>query len=505
MTMGKTKRALLNTVATMLQMIVAQIISLFVSRKVLEVYGSDLNGVNAILSNMMEWILLLEGGLTLASNVALFKPYVSGDYDRCNRILSATKKQFEKIGLLVLGAGIVLAIVYPFFIKTDIPHWDIFLMFTIMSLSTSFSVFYTRKYALMFNVSQSEYINTITTTVLTILGNAVVYIVALNHWNYLIIRTIYLLTTIVTGLLLSMIVKKRYAFADYKVEPDFSAIKGTKDVVFQKITALLRNSAPLLFISMLISSTFASVYSVYIFIYGFVQKLVMMVINATQSGIGQLIAQRERHEVYRVYRVFEFASTVAVLWLVSVAVPMTMPFIRFYTHNVTDVNYVDWWLLFFIAGNIVLQVLHIPSGIIINMSGAFKEDKNYQLISCGVMLVAALVFGCFFGVYGVLGGIMLASVVLGFCEIRYTRSVFFKESYRDLFKPILLIAAVMVPACWLEIGIVPYEFTIPTFCLFGVILALANAVLVFLVVFLFERERTNELITRLKSTIRRSR
>lgn len=503
MTMGKTKRALLNTVATMLQMIVAQIVSLFVSRKVLEVYGSDLNGVNAILSNMMEWILLLEGGLTLASNVALFKPYVSGDYDRCNRILSATKKQFERIGLLVLGAGIVLAIVYPFFIKTELPHWDIFLMFTIMSLSTAFSVFYTRKYALMFHVSQSEYINTITTTLLTIVGNAVVYIVALNHWNYLIIRTVYLLTTMATGLIFSVIVKKRYAFTDYKAEPDFSAIKGTKDVVFQKITALLRSSAPMIFISVLISSTFASIYSVYIFIYGFVQKLVMMVINATQSGIGQLIAQKEKHEVYRVYRVFEFASSVAVLWLMSVAIPMTMPFIRFYTHNVTDVNYVDWWLLFFIAGNIVIQVLHIPSGIIINMSGAFKKDKNYQLISSGVMVAAILALSWFFGVYGVLGGIMLSSLVLAVCEIRYARSVFFKESYRDLFKPILLIAAVMIPACWLEICVMPFEFTIPTFCLFGVVLAAVNAVLVFGIVYIFERERTKELMSRLRATVQR--
>ena len=134
----KTKRVFLNTLATCIQMIVAQIISLFISKRVLEVYGSDLNGVNAILSNAMEWILILEGGLTLASNVALFKPYVSGDYEKCNRILSATRKQFRKIGLLVFAVGIGIAAIYPFCIKSDIPKYDICIMFAMMTLSTSY-------------------------------------------------------------------------------------------------------------------------------------------------------------------------------------------------------------------------------------------------------------------------------------------------------------------------------------------------------------------------------
>ena len=93
--MNKTKKTFYNTLATSFQMLIMQVISLVVSRKVLEIYGSDLNGVNAILSNVMDWILLLEGGLTLASNVALFKPFVNKDYDRCNNILSATKIKFQ--------------------------------------------------------------------------------------------------------------------------------------------------------------------------------------------------------------------------------------------------------------------------------------------------------------------------------------------------------------------------------------------------------------------------
>ena len=186
--MNKTKKTFYNTLATSFQMLIMQVISLVVSRKVLEIYGSDLNGVNAILSNVMDWILLLEGGLTLASNVALFKPFVNKDYDRCNNILSATKIKFQKIGMLVLVCGLGMAVFYPLFIKTDIRYLDILLMFSMMSLSTSFSVFYTRKYALLYNVSQSEYINTIVTTIVAIIGNVIIYVIASCNLNYLWIR-----------------------------------------------------------------------------------------------------------------------------------------------------------------------------------------------------------------------------------------------------------------------------------------------------------------------------
>ena len=355
----------------------------------------------------------------------------------------------------------------------------------------------------MYNVSQSEYINTLTTTIINILANLAVLVAANLHVNYLIIRAIYLLATVATGLVLSFIAKRRYKFIDFSAEPDFGAIKGTKDVVFQKLTILIRSSAPMIFISVLISSAFASIYSVYIFIYGFVQKLIMMVINATQSGIGQLIAERDRKDVYSVYRVFEFASTVSVLFLMSIAVPLTMPFIRFYTQNVKDVNYVDWWLLFFIAGNILIGVLHIPSGIIINMSGAFRQDRNYQIISCAVMIVTGIVLSIFWNVYGVLAGIMLASIVLAVCEIRYTRSVFFREKYKDFFKPIILITAVLTPVIFFEIRFVPHIFTIPSFLVTAVIVAIINAVFIGGIILLFERERTFELVKRIISIFRK--
>lgn len=501
--MNRTKKTFYNTVATTLQMVVMQIVSLVVSRKVLSVYGSDLNGVNAILSNMMEWILLLEGGLTTASNVALFKPFVKKDFKKCNGILSATKKKFRQIGMLVFVCGIALAVIYPTFINTNINRIDIFLMFTMMTLSTSFSVFYTRKYALMLNVSQSEYINTLLTTVLNIIGNAVVFVVAVLGFDYLWIRTVYLLVTIFNGLIIAYVVKRKFDFIDFSEEPEYDLIKGTKDVVFQKITGLLRSSAPLIFISVLVSAMYASVYSVYVFIYGFIRKCVLMVVNATQSGIGQLIAEKTTDEVYKVFRVFEYTSTLFVCWLMSVAIPMTMPFIRFYTRNVNDINYIDYCLLVFMVINISVQVFHVPSGIVINMSGAFKEDKNFQIASVSVMLVGVILLGMIIGFYGVLLGIAISSIVLAVLEIHYARKKILDKGYKDFFKPIILNIIFLAVPVAIEMKFLPIEFSIPMFVLSGVILFVCNGAFLIIGNIIFERDRLMSLVSRVKGVIGR--
>jgi hypothetical protein len=84
--------------------------------------------------------------------------------------------------------------------------------------------------------------------------------------------------------------------------------------------------------------------------------------NATQSGIGQVVAEKPREEVYRIFRIFEFIVVNLTVWLISAAIVMTIPFVKFYTRNVPDVEYVNLFLWLVIPLNISIQLFHIPSG-----------------------------------------------------------------------------------------------------------------------------------------------
>ncbi len=501
--MNRTKKVAYNTIAAMLHMIINQILSLTVSIKVLEVYGPDYHGLNSVLSNIMIWILMLEGGLTTASTVAMYKPYIGKDYEQCNRVLSASRLKYMQIGGLIFLVGVFIALIYPFIVKSPIPSWDICVLFFIMTCSTSFSIFYTRKYAIMYTVTQNEYVNQIITILISIIGSAVVYIVAIHAANYLWIRTIYLIMTIVTGVTLGIVIRHKYHFINYKAAPDMEAIKGTSDVVVQKLTNVIRTSAPSLYISSSIGTTFASIYSVNLYGYNFIRTIVVNILTATQSGIGQVVAEKDNEGTYRIFRVFEYISTTVLMWLMTTAVMMTIPFIIFYTRNVQNVEYVNYFLWIIIPISVTIQLLHIPSGVIINMNARFKEDRNFQIISIITMLISMFVGGKCSGLNGIMVGVFIGSLTLAIQEIRYTHIKIFNKGYWEFLRPILVDLIVLLPVMFVEYYLIPQKVGIISFFAIGICVAIAHLACIAIVNFFFERERMNLGLVRFKKLLLR--
>ena len=334
--MSKTKKSFYNILASLLEVVITQIITLVVSRKVLSVYGSDINGVNAVFTNTLVWLMLIEGGFTFASSVALFKAFAKNDLDYVNRILSATRIVLNKLGLYVGLGGVLLAIVAPFFIKTKLSYEVMLYMFLLMAFGAFFGLSYTRKYALMFSVKQEEYFKIYISIIVSVVINAIIYFVATKQINYIWIRIIFAIGVMLTGIFTYYIVKKRYPLVSYNKEPDFTAIKGTKDMVFNKFASLVNSSVPLIYIASVVGASFASVYAVYMIVFGFITKLSMMVANAVQNGFGQMIAEKNPSEVYQKFKVFEYILIFMAFFLISISTPLTIPFIKFYTKNVRD-------------------------------------------------------------------------------------------------------------------------------------------------------------------------
>ena len=109
--------SLLNAISAMCLTITNGLLTIVVTRFILARFGSDFNGLNSTANQIVNVLLILEGGFTLASNVALFYPLTHGDYKQVNGILSATKKKFKKIAVIFISIGTLISIVYAFFCK----------------------------------------------------------------------------------------------------------------------------------------------------------------------------------------------------------------------------------------------------------------------------------------------------------------------------------------------------------------------------------------------------
>lgn len=500
---SRSKRVVYNMLTAILNMVVVQVVALVVSIKVLEVYGADFHGLNSILSNVMVWVLLLEGGLTTATTVALYKPYVCGDTGKCNSIVSAARQQFQRIGLLIMLVGVIISFGYPLIVKSDIPYWDISLMFLIMTFSTAFGVYFTRKYAVMYSVTQNEYVSHLIGIGISVLGSVVIYFIAISGAHYLWVRIVYMIVTVATGIALCIVIKKKYRFLNFKERPDKESISGTKHVIAQKLTAVIRTSSPSIFISIFDTTVAASIYAVNMYGYNFVRSIMNHVLNSTQSGVGQVVAEKNEAGVYEVFRSFEFVMITVAVWLMVTAMVVMMPFINIYTHNVEGVNYISYFLWIMLPVNYAIQVFHLPSGVIINMNGKFKEDRNFQVITMIVMIVLMLIGGYFFGLNGIVFGATVASIVLAVQEIRYARKHLLHRGYADFLRPLIIDLICFLPIIYLEYKLVPYDLSIPGFFVAGFTLLAINGLLLIGINWIFERDRLKSLYHRFSGILSR--
>ena len=131
--MNKGKKSILNAVTAMIQMVIVSILGLCLTKTIITKYGSDYNGINSTVNQIVNAIMVLEGGFTLASNVALFAPFSSRNYDEVNEILSATNKRFRTVGILALLIGAGFAVAFPLMVSSSMPPWMIsMLMITVL-------------------------------------------------------------------------------------------------------------------------------------------------------------------------------------------------------------------------------------------------------------------------------------------------------------------------------------------------------------------------------------
>lgn len=498
MNTNKNKNSLLNAVTAMGLTFTNGLFGIVVTRFIIGCFGSDFNGLNSTANQIVNVLMIIEGGFTLASNVALFAPLSDNDYTTVNGILSATKKKFKKISLIFLAVGLVAAAVYAFIANSSLPREFIGTLIVMTVIPAAFNLFYATTYRVLLQSQQREYIINIITICTIGLGhisNIIMISLGGPMWA---VRFITMVFALLNSLLIAGYVKKKVPFINLKEEPKNELIVGTRDVMIQKITGVIYNSAPIVFLSISPAggTALASVYAVYNNVFIMLKSLLHGIIDAPRLSFGQMLTERKKEDVWNTFAQYEYAAFTAIYVLLTTCCALILPFIALYTDGITDIDYYDMTIAILMVLITVMEMLHIPSGHLINMSGNFKVSKNFQLIACTVLIIGMIIGGYFFGVYGMLGAVLLVAVLLSILEMGYIHLFFFEKKLLSLLKLILpfFIAGVLI--CFAELQL-PVEInSYFKFIIYGVIFAAINGISALIIGFIFNRKVLTGLIKR---------
>lgn len=497
----RTKRTLFNMVFSVVSLLISSVLSMLLTRTVLLHLGSDYNGLNGTITQFLTVLMLFESGFTVAALVKLYKPFGDDDYDEINKILSKTGKKFSQIGRLMLLVGTAASAIYIFFIKTNVDYAVVLAMFFFSVASTAFNFAYTYKFRLMFQVSQREYvIYFINIIQYLIMYSGMILIVSITE-NIVTARAFYLIMNVVSGVAVGIAAKKFFPEARYNVECSDVKIEGTKDLLVSKIVGILYNSLTFFYMSTFVGTVQTSIYAVYNSVMSIVHNFTNVALNAPQNALGQII-NTEKDKLKNTLNEYEYTSVFISCVLLSATMVLYIPFVRIYTDGVTDVDYIQPQIAVFLVLITISQMIHIPSGKCIELSGSFKVAKKIQLATLILLAVFSTVGAVVGGLMGLLAAKLATNLVLAAMEIIYAHTKISKGTLLSYLLTVLPNVAVASVISFAEYRVL-YEMELNLFGFFaaGVIVVTVNALVLLLFGLIFYPKLIKNLFFRAKKLL----
>lgn len=398
-------RQFLNLSSGLFCQLITALYGLVLPSLIIKTYGSVLNGLVSTINQMMAYLSLVEGGLSAAALVSLYKPMAKRDYLTASSILSAVNKFYIRVAYIFLLGSVGCGIAATFIVRDNIPVMTVWLLVFSVSGSSFIAYRFLNKYKVLLQADNSIYI----VNYVHALGVFIQFIFALvfvnNKLNIASISAIVIGTNIVEWIILLNYTKKIFPKIKFSVIPYNNAIKQRKDIIVHQVLSLILNNTDVILLATFSTSLgIVSVYTVYAMVGILLQRILNSFISMFSSKMGQLYAVKNYGGVKLLLKKYEVMYDIVLFSLYICMAIMILPFVSLYTKGVNDVNYIDSTigLLFSIYG--ITRMLRLPYSELICCAGHYKETRIQAILEASINLVLSIILLPFMGISGVLVG-----------------------------------------------------------------------------------------------------
>lgn len=441
------KRLLYNTVAGLIKEIILLLNGLILPKLIISHYGSATNGLISSISQYLSVIALLQSGVGGVVRSALYRPLANQDDTSISAIINATNKLMHKIATLFAVLVGVLAILYPFLVKDEFNWLFTATLVVILSISTIAQYYFGMTYQLLLTADQKGYIYTLTNGLL-ILVNLLFSVILIRLGAS--IHLTKLMSSICfagTPIILNLYVNKYYKI-NKQVAPNDEAINQRWSAMGHQLANYIRASSPMLILTIFVSMSDVSVYSVYHLVFaGGISLLIGVFFAGMDATFGDMVAKNEQSVLNDRFRIIEFLLYHVCCTLFVCAFVLMPGFVAVYTRGINDANYQNSLLLVLMMLSELLYCIRMPYYSLINAAGCYKKTRNAAYIDSLMTVVLSFVFVPLIGVAGVSASALGAALLRTTHTIVYTSKNVLHRNFIPLLKSIFVgIICFIIPA-----------------------------------------------------------
>lgn len=406
---NRLKRAFYSSITSAIYQLVVIVCGYVTSRLIVQTYGSSWNGVIASITKFLGLFSIVEVGINGSTRVALYKAFAKDDTAEISSIIKANDNYYRKVSLFLVLYVAILAIIIPFFCKTDIDKILILVMVLIIGISKFAENCWGINSKILLAASQSSYITNITLTISSIV-NALLLVLIIKFGGSILVAKAESSLILVAVPVILFIITRRLFHIDKLAVPNNIALKSRWDVLANSLSNIVHENVDVFFLTIMCASSELSVYSMYYVVAEGLTKIFQVIINGIEAGFGNMWTRGEKDTLKNNLRQFEYIMYTLASLLFGCMTVLIVPFMSVYLKDVTDVNYLRFSLGLVIAIAQIFMSVRTPYVLLVQAAGHYKQVKVGAFIEAGINIVLTFVLVLKIGIVGAIIGTICANV-----------------------------------------------------------------------------------------------
>lgn len=390
-----------NAISGFICQIIILLLGFIVPRIIILNYGSDVNGLFSTITQIFTYMSLLEAGIGQATRNLLYKPFKSKDKNKISDISSLSQKYFKKITYYYFIGIILVSLIMPFIIKSQINRNDIFLCFLFQGLSGCISFYFIQTQTIILSVDGKGYVNNYINVINQILSYGSKILLALLGVNIVFIQIVFFIITIIKVLWYRFYFIKKYDWIDFTRKTNKHKLKDKNSFIISEISWTIFSSTDMIILSIFVSTKISSVY----YIYSLIFSSVSLLLNSVYNNINYILGREFHNDLKRYEKIHDLFNTIfmgMITILISTAYVIAIPFVKLYSNGINDVNYIYEQLPLLFSAVQILSWSRYITGNLTAVAGYAKKTSYISLIEAVVNIILSLILVSKYGIVGVL-------------------------------------------------------------------------------------------------------
>ncbi|MBQ7241831.1 MAG: hypothetical protein IJS35_03495, partial [Firmicutes bacterium] len=283
------KYALFNLITSVLVQAVNIVVGLLIPRALISVYGDEVNGLISTVTQVFNFFQLLEGGVSVAAAVALYKPFAEGDTGKISGIFRAIAKYYKRSGEILLLLSLATGGLFAFlFRESPIGFLTIMSVVMITGVMNSMNFLLLGKFNVICDADQHTFVLHMFTITARVVVSVLQYVFIMLNLHIIIVELPLLLMVGIRLGLTYFYVKKRYPYVLEGDKKDLIPFNQKNDALVIQICNLVKRNAPMLVIAFTGNLVMLSIYNIYAQIFHATSSLFEMSSQSLTSNFGNL-------------------------------------------------------------------------------------------------------------------------------------------------------------------------------------------------------------------------